>query len=504
MDKEETFMKLYRNAIILTLVLAILVGAYVFLRSRENAGNDGNIQTDSNTISILELEKDKITEITLENESGRMVFVKTLVEKEKTEEDKEDEDDKEDKDDAGDKKEVEYEEVWVASEPEGMKINQSKIGSITYAVSSLDATKLIEENASDLAQYGLDKPATISVKLENNEVKTVEIGNRTPSDSGYYVKLKGESKVYVISSYDGGLLRSKYNDVRDKTLFTETADDITEFSLERGGKTAFKTKKTGENEWKLTEPIEASVKSGSIETILQSFMGTNASEFVERDASDLSKYGLDSPKYAIGLGSSKGTTTILLGNEKTKGSEIYAKFADSNEVFVLYESALNFIDKPLKEVVDVFAYITNISDVEKIVVEMDGQTVVSEIKTDPEDSDNDKFYVNGRDVSDVRDSSDSQLFRKYYQGLIGITMSELDIGAVPQGEPEITFTYYRKKDPKEVKVEFIPRDDIYYYVVRNGQYTNIIVAKDKFDAPDGPRQTYKNLMEAADKAKDAE
>lgn len=485
-------MKLYRNAIILTLVLAVLVGAYVVLKNKEDAGNDTGDSTADETIYVLQLEKDQIKEITVENDSGKMVFVKTLVEKEK-EEDK-DEENSEEKDES---EEPEYEEVWVASEPQDMVLYESRVNTIAYTISGLIANKLVEENASDLSLYGLDKPATVSVKLENNEVKTVEIGKETPSKGGYYAKLKGSNTVYIIGSYDGNILRSTYSDLRDKTLFAESYEDITEFALERNGEIVFKAKKTSDIDWTLTEPIEAAVKSGSIDMILQTFMEASAAEFVERDASDLSKYGLDSPKYKITVGSK----SVLVGAEKEKGSKSYAKFADGDEVFVLNNSVLNFVDKPLKEVVDVFAYITNIQDVEKIVVNIDGQTIVSEIKTDPEgDTDKDKFYVNGRDVSDVRDSSDSQLFRKYYQGLIGITMSDLDIGAQPEGEPEITFTYYRKTDPKEVKVEFVPRDNIYYYVIRNGKYTNIIVAKDKFDAEDGPRKTYQKLMEAADKA----
>lgn len=484
-------MKLYRNAIILTVVLAILVGAYVVLKNREDAGSGTGDSTADETIYVLKLERDQIKEITIENDSGKMVFVKTMVKKEKKE------DDDTENSGEGESEEPEYEEKWVVSEPSGMVLYESKLNTISYTISSLTASKVAEENASDLSLYGLDKPATVSVKLENNEVKTLEIGRETPSKSGYYAKLKGSNTVYVIGSYDGKTLLSSYSDLRDKTLFTESYEDVTEFALERNGEIVFKAKKTGDYEWELTEPIEAEVKSGSIDTILQTFMGASASEFVERDAADLSKYGLDSPKYVITVDSK----SILLGNEKEKGSTTYAKFADGNEVFVLKNSVLNFVDKPLKEVVDVFAYITNIQDVEKIVVNIDGQTIVSEIVTDPDgDTDKDKFYVNGRDVSDVRDDSDSQLFRKYYQGLIGITMSDLDVGAEPKGEPEITFTYYRKTDPKEVKVEFVPRDNIYYYVIRNGKYTNMLVAKDKFDAEDGPRKTYQRLMEAADKA----
>jgi len=43
-------------------------------------------------------------------------------------------------------------------------------------------------------------------------------------------------------------------------------------------------------------------------------------------------------------------------------------------------------------------------------------------------------------------------------------------------------------------VEFIPRDERTYYAVKNGKYTGIVVRKDAFDAEDGPRKTYEELM----------
>jgi len=42
--------------------------------------------------------------------------------------------------------------------------------------------------------------------------------------------------------------------------------------------------------------------------------------------------------------------------------------------------------------------------------------------------------------------------------------------------------------------EFIPRDERTYYAVKNGKYTGIVVRKDAFDAEDGPRKTYEELM----------
>ena len=67
---------------------------------------------------------------------------------------------------------------------------------------------------------------------------------------------------------------------------------------------------------------------------------------------------------------------------------------------------------------------------------------------------------------------------------------------------EITFTYYRKVDPKVMKVEFIPKDERYYYVMRNGKYSGILVEKKKFDEPEGVRESYRKLIEAINKSQE--
>lgn len=470
-------MKLYRNAIILVVVLGLLIGVYAVVKNKKAS----NTQADNvDTIKIFDLDTDKMAEITLENKDGTFVFVRETV--------KEKENDKE----------VER-KVWKISSPRDLKIDESKVNSIAINFATLIADKVIEDNASDLAKYGLDKPVVVSVKMDDGTVKALEIGDETPTKGGYYVKENGSSKVYTIGSYTGEKLKVGKNDLRDKVLFTIKSEDIIGFSMERKGQIVFSSKKLGDVDWSMTSPIQGNVNTSALAPMLDAVAKASVMNFVEENAADLEKYGLTNPAYSFEIETSAGKNKLLLGSEKEKGKEIYAKLADNNEVFTISEESFNFLDKPLKEIIEVFAYIVNINDVNKIVVEMDGQTVTSDIQTDKDDKDKDKFSVNGKDVSGLKDDKDSQLFRKYYQALIGVTLSDIEIGADPSGKPEITFTYYLKKAPGTMKVEFIPKDDRYYYVMRNGQYTGILVEKKKFDEPEGIRVTYKKLAEAMNK-----
>lgn len=462
-------MRLNRNVIILLVVLGLLVGAYAFVSNMkpEPVKSDA---PEVKTEKILEVQKDKITEISITNKDAKFVFEQ----KNKNEKEKE----------------------WVLVAPKDLKADAKKIDSIASNLSYITAEKVIEESASDLAKYGLDKPVEITVKYDGG-VKTVELGNMTSTKDAYYIKEKGSNKVYTISSYTGDSLKVEKNDLRDNTLYTIKPDEVLGLSMSKAGNLVFTAKKGEESQWLLTAPIEGNADVSKLSPILEALaQNSSYQSFIDEKPSDLDKYGLKDPSYSLEFETASGKTKLLLGNEKEKGKEIYAKLADKSEVFTIDVGPLNFLDKPLKEIMEVFAYIVNIQDVTKIVVDMDGKITTSDIVTDKDDKDKDKFTVNGKDASTSKDEKDNSLFRKYYQALIGVTMDEIDAGSKPTAKAEITFTYSLKKAPGTMKVEFIPKDNNYYYVVKNGKYANILVSKKKFDEVEGVRETQKKLLDA--------
>lgn len=67
--------------------------------------------------------------------------------------------------------------------------------------------------------------------------------------------------------------------------------------------------------------------------------------------SDIGKYGLEDPAYAIEFETGQSIQRLLLGSEKVKGYEIYAKLADNNEIFTLSMELLYFLDVPLDDLI---------------------------------------------------------------------------------------------------------------------------------------------------------
>ena len=69
-----------------------------------------------------------------------------------------------------------------------------------------DYTKLIQANekikeASGLSAYGLDKPqATATISYADKTSTCLSIGNKTPSETGYYGQIEGDNNVYIFDA----------------------------------------------------------------------------------------------------------------------------------------------------------------------------------------------------------------------------------------------------------------------------------------------------------------
>lgn len=466
-------MKFYKNVIILAVIVALLAGAYYFIS--KNKKPDDVTLGDPNIIRVLDYTTDKIEKVTVENSDGTFVIVKK-------------------------------DTNWELSSPANFKADASKLSSIAINASSVIADKVVEEDAKDLVQYGLDKPVQVTLKITDGTEKTLQIGSETPTKGGYYVKLKDSSKVFVIGSYTAKALLVKRLDIKDKTLYTLKSEDIISVSMDRKGSNVFKAQKNGDVDWKMLTPIQGNVNTTALGPMIDALTQTAVSEYVEENPSDLSKYGLANPAYIFEYATSSANYKLLLGSEKEKGILIYARLEGSNDVFTISEASYNFLDKPLKEIIDVFAYIINIDQVNKIELEMDGQITTFGIETykDAEgnsDTDKDKFTMNGKDAT-MKDEEDKQPFRNFYQALIGVGLDEIEAGTVAMGIPEITIKYYLKSAPGTMKVDFVTKDANYYYVFRNDQYTGILAKKDKQEFGVGGLKTaYKVLTDAVNTQK---
>lgn len=485
-------MKNWKKIAALLVVLVVFVAAFIFLNANKgttpptgSVSPTPSASASSEEVKLVDISKDSLSKIVLKRGDGEIVLTKEERDVETLNQ----------KEDGTTQKVIEKAKVWVTP---SFGVDTSAVDDIALSGEMVTSKRLIDENPQDISVYGLDKALATTFYSGDGKVVGLEVGDKTPTNDGYYVRKVGETKVYTIDSYRGDTLRYGKFDIMNKNFYgTEalTSQEIASLGYTKDGEKLFEAKKgTDVSDWMFTYPLERKADPTDMLKYLEWLPTMRASEFIEENPSDLKSYGLDKPKYVIDYSLAGKTYSLKLGT--LKDSEYYAMLEGSPYVFTLDSSSLNFLDLSVIDLMDTFIYIPTIYDVEKLVIEMDGRVDELLIKADKDDKTKEEFTFNGKKIEGEDKIS---LFKKYYQGAIAIQGEKLDLKAQPSGTPFIKLTYTMKQasPDKVVVIELIPTNDDYgYYLMKNGQYSGMITGKRQLEKEDmGIRPAYTNLVE---------
>ena len=88
---------------------------------------------------------------------------------------------------------------WVVAET-GAAANKSSFTSLIIRMAQLKATRGVDNPGTDLSQYGLDNPKESAIAtLDDGTKYQLEIGSKTPVQTGTYAKKSDAPDVYVIA-----------------------------------------------------------------------------------------------------------------------------------------------------------------------------------------------------------------------------------------------------------------------------------------------------------------
>lgn len=486
-------MRSFKKLIIPAIVLVVLIGVYLLISNLPEEETT-ETTTQAERIQIFDFKKDDLEEIIIEREDGVMHFryVTIQVEQEKTDEN------------GNIVKEMVDRNVWQAVQPEGMNVDSSSIDTIAWNANTLKAEKLIEENPSNLAQYGLNKPVKLTFKMKDGTNHILLVGSKTPTSGAYYAKTANDTTVYTIGDYEAQrFLRSKLEllvtDLYDKDDYT--TEDVTAIKFSRKGSLVFDAYAKEKMVWWLNYPIDTEASYHNIVTICDSLSQLSILKYVEEDVQDLGKYGLAAPAYVLEYTIDGKDYKVSLGSRDQDSGDYYAVLNDGNLVFTLPRSSFPFLDKPIEEIVAAFVYLANIKDVSELRVTIDGRTDISRINVDAEDDEKSTYEFNGEVFYQSKDEDEEliSLFKKYYQGAIGLTVDKIIIDAQPElKDPEVTIEYTMHSGEKVV-VELVPTPDgVSFYAFRNGEYTGMTLRQKQLtdEYNNGLRVSYPKLAEA--------
>ena len=266
---------------------------------------------------------------------------------------------------------------WQVTQPAAAPADEAEVSGITSNLASLDVTRVIDEQAGDFKQYGLE-PARIEVGFrQGGHDRKLLLGQKTPTGSDLYARLPDKPRVFLVPSYVEATFNKSPFDLRDKTILKIDRDKVDGLQIETPEHTV-KVAKQGAD-WRLTAPVEGRADFGVIEALIGRLNSTpmKAIASADADAAALKEYGLDKPSATVRVTSGSSQAGLAIGKSAGEGV-VYAKDLSRPMVFTIETALADELKKPaddlrLKDLFDARAFNTT-----RVEVVRGGQTLAFE------------------------------------------------------------------------------------------------------------------------------
>ncbi|MBQ5901413.1 MAG: DUF4340 domain-containing protein, partial [Clostridia bacterium] len=342
------------------------------------------------------------------------------------------------------------------------------------------------------ADYGFSAPLyTLSLKLRDGGEKSLLLGNKTPSSSGFYAQLSGDSKVYLVSPDTADLLDTKNEDFSIKTVVpAQKSTDATKayfsedtlnlfdtMTIERKGeKTLSFVSNFGDDinqmiPYTMVSPYNRSANTDAVSNIVKLVSGgitaTSAYAF-NPTAKDLQLYGMSNPELTFELKYGKNTIAFS-ATRQADGDFAVMTPENSKIIFRVAASSITFADTALEDFLSSMPFIEMITNFESFTFETESGKNVFTMSYEKDDNGEEQIAsvkANGKEV-------EKEQFQTYYQYLVGTEPSDAVFEKVNK---TADFTIFCKARPgqKDFTLKFIKNTDRRYYFEINGEPIGLV------------------------------
>jgi hypothetical protein len=222
--------------------------------------------------------------------------------------------------------------TWQLVEPERADADQGQVSNAASSLATLEINRVVDENPTDLSQYGLNPPKSdVAFRVKGQkETHHLLLGDKTSTGGDMYAKTPDQKRVFLIAAYLENTFERTPFDLRDKAALKFDQSKADGIEIVHSGTTALAKSGT---EWTLTKPFKARADFASAEAVLTSLSSLQMQKIVENDAKDLAKYGLDKPDATVSVNA--GSTRASLAIGKKEGDSFYARDLSRPMVFTI-------------------------------------------------------------------------------------------------------------------------------------------------------------------------
>ncbi|MEQ1574608.1 MAG: DUF4340 domain-containing protein [Vicinamibacterales bacterium] len=239
--------------------------------------------------------------------------------------------------------------AWKLVQPVEADADGSELTNMASSLATLDVQRVVDENPTDLAQYGLNPPA-VEVGFRTKDQKNqgrLQIGDKTPTGGDVYAKRPDEKRVFLVSSFLEDTFKRSAFDLRDKTILKFDREKVDGLELTKGGTTLQFARKGAD--WSIVKPASMRADYATVEGLVTSLSSTLMQKFVAPDATpaELRQYGLDTPSASASILMGSARASLLLG--RTENAETYAKDAARPSIMMVAPTIVTDLSKTLAD-----------------------------------------------------------------------------------------------------------------------------------------------------------
>ena len=432
-----------------------------------------------------------------------------------------------------DKKEVTFEkkdDSWVKKDETAFPVNQTTLDSAASAIETVEADRVLED-VEDLTEYGLDSPSnTVTVDTADGITK-LNIGDENTSTNQYYIsKDDDDSTVYVVAADTvSPFMDSLYDYAQGEDFPTIDSSTVKKVQVSENKDSYVLEENSDGATWNVSSDGNSDKESadttaaGNVTSGLGSFA---FDQFVNYNAEDLSKYGLDKPYATITVdyqendstdstesgendstasesdsesndttdtdsssedADSKTTTVdkqlvIYVGDEAGDGSRYVT--VDNKQIYTMSTDTLSaVIDKTPSDLWSLIVNYLSVKNLDQLQVTYGETTSTVNVsrETSTDDDGNEKetttYQLDGKEI-------ESTTFTTFYNKLINMAgQKRLTDAYTPAADPEMT-AVFTDSDKNQTTVTFYTYDTNYYAAVVGDKVflVNKMTVKEMFNA----------------------
>jgi hypothetical protein len=285
------------RSFLVLLIVGAGLGAYLYFveSKRDPSGGDKKDK-------VFTVESDKIDELTVKSESGD----RTSLKKAGTD--------------------------WQVVQPMTTGSDSAAVSGIASNLSTLEISRVVDENPPDLAEYGLTQPRIEVTFKSGGQEHKLQIGRKTPSATDLYAKLADSKRVFLVPSYVEATFNKTTFELRDKTVLKLDRDKIDTLAISTPKRSVTFAKANGD--WQMTLPVHARADFTTVDGLVSRLNTLQMKSIVADNAEKPAEYGFDQPAVSVELGTGSSKAVLYIGKEAGEGV-VHAKDQSRPIVFTI-------------------------------------------------------------------------------------------------------------------------------------------------------------------------